>query len=130
MNSDPDGDPYSERVRELFANPAHSGDIEGAIPVLVEDQGVRVALVANREDDLIATLRFRAWGCPHLIAAAEAFCADYEGQAWSRLEDFRAQEVMQSLPVPTRKMGRILVLEDAARSLGQSDRQRPIEDTD
>lgn len=124
------GDPYSDRVRQLFANPAHAGDIEGVIPVLVEDQGVRVALTASRKNDLIATLRFRAWGCPHLLAAAEAFCAEYEGRPWSALVDFRAHELMQSLPVPTQKMGRILVLEDAVRSLGQSVRQPPIEGTD
>jgi NifU-like protein involved in Fe-S cluster formation len=130
VTSAPSGDPYSKRVRELFANPAHAGDIEGAIAVLVENQGVRVALAASREQDLIVALRFRAWGCPHLIAAAEAFCAGYEGQPWSSLEDFRTHELMQSLPVPAQKMGRILVLEDAARSLGQSDPQRPIEDKD
>ena len=124
------GDPYSDRVRQLFASPAHAGDIVGTNPVLVEDQGVRVALAASRENDLIATLRFRAWGCPHLIAAAEEFCAEYEGRPWSTLDDFRVHDLMQSLPVPTQKMGRILVLEDAVRSLGQSARRRPIEETD
>lgn len=113
-------DPYSERVRELFANPAHAGDLPGAARAHVEDQGVRIALSALCEHGRLRALRFRAWGCPHLIAAAEAFCREYEGRACTDLAEFGVAEVMQTLPVPTEKTGRILVLEDAVRSLGRS----------
>ena len=119
-------DPYSERVRALFTAPQHVGDLENpAVRVQINEQGVRLALAAAMDGDIIVGLRFRAWGCPHLLAAAEAFCRAYEGRPASALADFGAVEIMQSLPVPREKLGRILVLEDAVRSLGQSARMSP-----
>ena len=113
-------DPYSDRVRELFARPAHAGCIAGGCSVRLDDQGVRLCLCAQAEGSTITALRFRAWGCPHLIAAAEAFCADFEGQAVVGLLEFEAGGLMESLSVPVEKTGRILVLEDAVRALGKS----------
>ena len=114
MNSDP----YSKRVRELFATTPHAGVIDDGIAVLVEDQGVRVELSAKVDGDRVTALKFRAWGCPHLIAAAEAFCTGFERQQLAHLKSFTATGLMQTLAVPVEKTGRILVLEDAVRSLG------------
>ena len=114
-------DPYGDRVRELFAHPDHAGDLENpAARAQVVTQGVRVALAADIEGDIVVRLRFRAWGCPHLLAAAEAFCRTCEGRPVAALADYGAAEIMQTLPVPREKLGRILVLEDAVRSLGRS----------
>jgi NifU-like protein involved in Fe-S cluster formation len=114
-------DPYSERVRELFAHPDHAGDLENpAARAQVLEQGVRIGLAADIDGGVIVRLRFRAWGCPHLLAAAEAFCRTFEGGPAAALADFGAAEIMQTLPVPKEKLGRILVLEDAVRLLGQS----------
>jgi NifU-like protein involved in Fe-S cluster formation len=58
-------DPYSQRVRELFARPDHAGDLEKpAAWAQIDDQGVRIALAAQCEGDTIVSLRFRAWGIP------------------------------------------------------------------
>jgi NifU-like protein involved in Fe-S cluster formation len=116
-------DPYSDRVRELFANPDHAGELDGGSRAYVDSQGVRIALTAQCDDGLVGALRFKAWGCPHLLAAAEAFCRQYEGRAISAVDDFQIAELMQTLPVPTEKTGRILVLEDAVQALGRSIRQ-------
>lgn len=113
-------DPYSERVRRLFRETAHAGEPDDAVRVEHASDEARIALSARVADGRVVALRFRAWGCPHVIAACEAFCAEFEGEAASRLEAFRAADLMRSLPVPAEKMGRILVLEDAARSLGQN----------
>lgn len=113
-------EPYSDRVRELFADLAHAGDLADAAHARVDDQGLRISLAANCGDSVIEALRFRAWGCPHLLAATESFCRDYEGRPCPDLLDFRAADLMATLPVPTEKLGRILVLEDAVHSLGQS----------
>lgn len=113
-------DPYSARVRELFSRPGHAGCIDGGASAQVDDQGVRLCLCAAAAAGQVEALRFKAWGCPHLIAAAEAFCADYEGRPVADLLEFSASGLMQSLPVPVEKTGRILVLEDAVRELGFS----------
>jgi NifU-like protein involved in Fe-S cluster formation len=113
-------DPYGDSVRALFANPSHAGCLEDAVSVQIDDQGVRLCLCAQHENGDVSALRFRAWGCPHVIAAAEAFCSKYEGRQIAELLDFSASGLMQSLPVPVEKTGRILVLEDAVRALGNS----------
>ena len=112
--------PYSATVRGLFADLEHAGDFEGATLARIDDQGVRIQLAAGHENGLLRTLRFRAWGCPHLLAACEAFCAEYEGRPASDLGDFTVTEILRNLSIPVEKTGRILVLEDAVRSLGRS----------
>ena len=111
-------DPYSARVRNLFASTAHAGTIDGGISARVGDQGVQVELWASADGDRVKSLKYRVWGCPHLIAAAEAFCTGYQGQRVAHFKDFSAAGLMQTLAVPVEKTGRILVLEDAVRSLG------------
>ena len=112
-------DPYSGRVRELFANPAHAGMLEGSYRHFVSDQGMRIGLTACVAGSRIEAMAFQAYGCPHVIAAAEAACAELEGQDVVDLLEFSASDLMQSLSVPVEKTGRILVLEDAIRSLGR-----------
>jgi len=112
-------DPYSARVRELFAAPAHAGELEGGLAVSVADQGIRLQLSATGADGDVSAMRFKAWGCPHVIAAAEAVCQALEGRRTGDLDSYTVADVMQNLPVPVEKTGRILVIEDAVRSLGQ-----------
>ncbi len=113
-------DPYSQRVREFFADTNHAGDLTDAVTVRVNEQGVRLKLAATHENGRIQALRFRVWGCPHVIAACESFCADYEGRPIAALGGFEAGDIMLKLSVPVEKTGRILVLEDAVRSLRRS----------
>ena len=113
-------DPYGQLVRDLFAQPPHAGALEGAVSAYVDDQGVRIRLFAEVENGQLSVLRFQAWACPHVIAAAEAFCAGYEGRPAADLLEFSSSDLMKSLSVPIEKTGRILVLEDAVRSLGSA----------
>jgi len=117
------GDPYNALVRKLFANTAHAGSIAAAVRAGKSEQGVRIEFFASGTAGAIEQLRFSAWGCPHLIAAAEAVCAEYEGQTASQLEEFSVADLMQRLAVPAEKSGRILVLEDAVRLLGTALRE-------
>jgi len=112
-------DPYSPLVRKHFANTAHCGDLAGAVVVNIDEQGIRLRLSATVNRGHIQSLRFRAWGCPHVIAACEWFCSHYEGEPGESLSGFQASDIMCNLSVPVEKTGRILVLEDAVRSLGQ-----------
>ena len=70
-------DPYSERVRELFADPAHVGDQQDGNSVSADDQGIRVRLSATLDQGNLKALRFRVSGCPIVIAACELFCSSY-----------------------------------------------------
>ena len=111
-------EPYTSQVRQLFDDPRHAGSLDSAVTAAVNEHGMRIALFAEAAAGKVSKLRFQAWGCPHFIAAAEAFCSAYEGRPVTDLDRFAADELMQSLAVPVEKTGRILVLEDAVRALG------------
>jgi hypothetical protein len=104
-------DPYNSMVRAYFAQAQHAGVVENGATGYFEDQGMRIRLLK---------LRFEAWGCPHVLAASEAFCRQFEGRPATDLEQFETTPIMRDLAVPIEKTGRILVLEDTVRSLGQA----------
>ena len=110
-------DLYNRAVRDCFRSPDHAGSVAGGAVAFFEDQGLRIRLSANVSNSTITELRFLAWGCPHVIAAAEVFCRQYEGRPAAELEQFETAQIMQYLAVPVEKTGRILVLEDTVRSL-------------
>lgn len=111
--------PYNARVRAHFAAPAHAGELGSGRSVRLDAQDVRLQLAATVSNGIVEAARFRAWGCPHTIAAAEAACAALEGRPVVTLLDFSMRDLMEELAVPVEKTGRILVIEDAVRSLGQ-----------
>ena len=117
-------DPYNEKVRKLFAETPHAGDIVGAPSGYFEDQGIRLRFSAQTDQDQIVSMRFAAWGCPHVIAAAEAVCCHFEGQNLTELDNFPSAQIMSELAVPVEKTGRILVVEDTVRSLRAAIRDR------
>ncbi len=120
-----DADTYSEEVRRLFAAPAHAGDLPpggsrmAAAEASASAAGCRVRLAAREEAGRLTAMRFRAFACPHLLAAAEAFCAETEGQPVTALLEPRVPALMERLAVPVEKTGRLLLLEDAAKALAR-----------
>jgi len=117
------GDPYSPQTRRYFENPAHAGDLAGdyttsAVAQASEsDGGACVQLAIGLRDGKLAECRFRIFGCPHLIAAAEWLCSESEGRTFSALSRFQAGECMKILGIPVDKTGRVLLLEDTIRLL-------------
>ena len=71
------------------------------------------------DEGTITECRFRVCGCPHLIAAGEWLCQRVEGGTLEELIQLDVANCMQTLAVPTEKTGRILLLEDAVRSLAE-----------
>jgi NifU-like protein involved in Fe-S cluster formation len=120
-----DSDPYNNEVRARFENPVHAGDIEGDYAeVLVADvsesaQGARLVLAAGIDAGIIREIRFRAFGCPHLIAAADSICEALVNQPVAGLASVDSNQLAERLSVPVRKTGRLLLIEDAARLLGE-----------
>ena len=115
--------PYSELVRGYFANPVHAGHLpdeynDGVVAEAAEpDGGARVVLSALVDGETIRRLRYQIFGCPHLIAATEAFCDDTEGQEITALIELDVRKLMERLAIPVEKTGRLFILEDAAKAL-------------
>ena len=116
-------DPYNEEVRARFENPVHAGDLDGDYAQVLHTDiaesrnGARLVLCAGLNDGKIAALRFRARGCPHLVAAAELVCSRLEGADPAQLAAVSATELKGRLAVPEGKTGRMLLVEDAAKAL-------------
>lgn len=115
-------DRYSPLTRKLFADLQHiaseAGEPSAGASVYLDGQGVRLRLSGRVENGALTGLGFRAYGCPHFIAACEWLCRSLDGKAPASLAAWQPAEIMQTLGLPVEKTGRILVLEDAARELG------------
>jgi len=119
-------DPYNSAVRHRFAKPLHAGDLQAGYPDVVtahvreSDAGVALTLAAELDGTVIRRLRYRVFGCPHLVAAAEEICERFEGKTAADLQQFPLAPLMELLEVPVEKTGRLLLLEDAVLSLARA----------
>ena len=119
----PELGPYNEAVRRYFANPAHAGNAESlAGNVLVAQasdpgSGAVVRLAVATDGLRISAMRYRVYGCPHVIAALEYCCETFEGSAVTTLAEFNVAKVRAALGVPVEKTGRMLLIEDVIRSI-------------
>jgi len=121
--------PYSERVRRLFADAPHAGALPpgpgrsllaGAIAL---DRGAWLEVAARVVEGVVADARFRAWGCPHFMAACELAVAGLPGRPLSAAGRVEAASLARELDVPAGKLGRLLVIEDALRDLAATPAQ-------
>lgn len=116
-------DPYNPLVSDCFENPAHAGDLPGEYAdtrhadVLDPGSGSRLQLFAGIERGRISALRFRAWGCPHFLAAAELYCREYEGRELASSGEVDVTDMLDKVAAPVAKTGRLLLIADAARLL-------------
>jgi len=80
------------------------------------EQGAEVELAFAVREGRVEAARFRAFGCPHFMAAASWLTERLLG---ARREDLAAwdwREVAEALAVPAGKFGRLLTLQDAVRA--------------
>lgn len=112
-------EPYNETVRELFADLRHAGDLRqdggrivsaGAGSAATGAEIVFSAMIAGSQ---VVALNFRAFGCPHLMAACEYCCRQLSGGPVAAMREVGIQGLMETLAVPVEKSGSIIVLEDA-----------------
>lgn len=114
---------YSEQVLALFSDPQHGGELGSGFAGVASgnasasSNGPHVVINAGLEADRLASMSFQAFGGPHLIAAAEWVCREYEGGPASLLKQFRADHLAEVLDIPIENTGHILLLEDAIQSL-------------
>lgn len=114
---------YSTRVRALFADPPRAGALadrpgerrrgEAGSP----EQGAWVAFEARVEAGRIADAAFSAWGCPHVIAAAALVADRLPGGPVAEAGAFDVHALAAELDLPPAKLGRLLVVQDAATAL-------------
>jgi len=114
---------YSQRVRTLFGRLDGAGEPSPGPGRLVAgeacalDRGAWVRFAARLAGDRIEDCRFRAFGCPHTLAAASYVAGSLRGAALADAAAIDAAALRRELDAPAEKMGRLLVVEDALRAL-------------
>lgn len=117
------GDAYSDRVRALFAAAAHAGPlppgpgVERRAEAVALERGAWVELALRLDRGTVIAARYRAWGCPHLLAACELAVQRLEGGPPAVAASLSAAGLAAELGAPPHKLGRLLVLEDALHAL-------------
>jgi hypothetical protein len=119
-------DPLGPRVRGLFAALRHAGEADSgsgtgtgeasARRVVCgeaghEQRGTRVRFMLHLLGGRLVEVRYRAYGCPHTLAACEWLAQRLESGGRDSIggpADWAAQ-----LSIPPAKLGRLLVVEDA-----------------
>lgn len=113
---------YSRLVRDCFEQPLNAGDVsKGAGRVITgaageTRQGTRVQFQMRVDNDEIVDVRFRAYGCPHTIAAASLLARSISGQKITAMPAIDPQRIAHELELPDNKLGRVLVAEDALKA--------------
>lgn len=114
---------YSESVRALFTELAGAGDLAPGAGATVWgeaaalDRGAWVQFAARVEGGRFVDCRFRAFGCPHTLAAASLVACRLRGAPLDLASAISASGLALELEAPAEKMGRLLVVEDALRAL-------------
>ena len=114
---------YSVRTLALFrelpgagALPAGAGHVAVGEAEALE-RGAWVRFEARIDSGRVVDCRFQAWGCPHTLAAAALARGDLLERRPGAAVPVDAARLARELDVPAEKMGRLLVVEDAARAL-------------
>lgn len=113
---------YSPLVRELFSSAKAEDELKpqggewvlGEAGSVANGTWVRFALRIDR--GRVTEARFKAYGCPHTLAAAACFAAQARGSALDQVPAEGARQVAGRLEVPPEKLGRLLIVEDAMRA--------------
>lgn len=116
---------YSAIVRERFERPHNAGRLFGAVVTGAagdEGDGTRVELDFRLRDGIVERARFRAYGCPHTIAAASWVAEAAEGKSLADTGWLDPLELAEMLDVPQHKLGVLLVVEDALRAAADAAR--------
>jgi NifU-like protein involved in Fe-S cluster formation len=110
-------------VRALFAGPPCAGHLpegpgerrrgEAGSP----EQGAWVVFEARVVAGRVGEAVFRAWGCPHVIAASALVAEWLGGRPIGEAADVDVQALAAELDLPPAKLGRLLIVQDAAASL-------------
>ncbi|HYM35297.1 MAG TPA: iron-sulfur cluster assembly scaffold protein [Steroidobacteraceae bacterium] len=112
---------YNSQVVELFDRTPFAGRMEPSLGVFVGTagspvDGTEVHFWLKAGGGRIQAISFRAYGCPHTIAAAAWVAQHARGLALGEVENTQWLEVERALAVPPQKRGRLLIVEDALKA--------------
>lgn len=79
-------------------------------------EGTEVFVELEIEGEAVKSARFSAYGCPHTLAVASRLCEAMEGRPMAEGLPGSPADWARQFAVPTEKLGRLLIVEDAWRA--------------
>ena len=117
---------YSSEVEQRLRSPNRAGlareSGSGFVTGEAEDRSLNVWIrfQVRLDAGAINSVRFEAYGCPHFIAVADWHAERLEGCPSGTLADVDTQGARDALGVPTEKLGKLLVIEDALAACAEA----------
>ncbi len=117
---------YNSEVQRRFYSPEGAGEFAEGTPGLAtgeaEDRtlNVWVRVQVQVVGTVIRSVRFRVFGCPHMLAAAGWVAEALQGREANALRELDMHEIRKTLDLPLEKLGKLLVLEDALQACWQA----------
>jgi NifU-like protein involved in Fe-S cluster formation len=114
---------YSTRVLDLFRRLPGATALPGGEgtqvvgEALALDRSTWIRFEARIAGGRVADCVFKAWGCPHTLAAAAWVVQGVRSHPVAGHTSIDAARLVRELEVPVEKMGRMLVVEDALEAL-------------
>jgi NifU-like protein involved in Fe-S cluster formation len=104
---------YSDAVRDYFGREPKQpgGDATGEAGSM--ERGTWLQFGADISDGRLSQVGFRAFACPHIIAACQRVAELLEGAPIEALEALNPEEIQQEFEIPVDKAGKLLILMDA-----------------
>ena len=107
---------YSPLVADYFYRPARPMGSAAVGRAGSEQQGALICIGTDVTDGLLRNVGFRAFACPHIIAACNAVADSLEGSPPEALLAVDALQLQAKFGIPVEKAGKLLILKDAARA--------------
>lgn len=110
---------YNQLTRRHFDEPRSAGVLDGprsfrgTAGSRSAGTWVQFDLRLGPDSTMIAEARFRTFGCPHVIAACDLTCEQAVGLSAAPQLPESLVSLRERLALPTEKLGRLLVIEDA-----------------
>jgi cysteine desulfurase len=112
-----ESDPLSPITRDYFERLPGAGRLpegtQGEAGSPAQEAWVRFHLAID--GGTVKAARFQAWGCPHTLAVAAWLTQQLPGRRTSQALPGTPAGWARTLAVPTEKLGRLLIVEDALR---------------
>ncbi len=104
---------YNDAVGKYFLHPPleAGSDLRGEAGSLA--QGVWVCVSADVQDGILRNAGFRAFACPHIIAACNRVMEHLEGRPAGALCEVEPEVLQIQFDIPVEKAGKLLILKDA-----------------
>jgi nitrogen fixation NifU-like protein len=116
---------YGAEVRRRMASLVGAGSLEPAADVATgragnREQGAEIVLFCRISGEQVTEARFRAFGCPHFLAAASWLTDRLRGARRDQIADWDWREAAEALEVPAAKFGRLLTLQDVVHEVARN----------